>query len=125
MHFLQINEDRQTMSMSDEQMKTARMFARHIESTIPDAMGVALIFLDCGCIQGGPFNEDGEQIGALTHLGQTIHGEIRICQECMEDGGSQRRVADSGIIFFQPSSIGEEKKAKISRKIFSEKPGDL
>lgn len=113
------------MSMSDEQMKTARMFARHIESTIPDAMGVALIFLDCGCIQGGPFNEDGEQIGALTHLGQTIHGEIRICQECMEDGGSQRRVVDSGIIFFQPSSIDEEKKTKIGQKIFSEKPGEL
>jgi hypothetical protein len=43
----------------------------------------------------------------------------------MEDGGSQRRVVDSGIIFFQPSSIDEEKKTKIGQKIFSEKPGEL
>ena len=124
MYFFHVNEDSRIMTMNDEQMKTARMFAGHIESTTPDAVGVALIFLDCGCIQGGPFDENGEQIGALTHLGQTMHGEIRICQECMENGGSQQRVVDSGIIFFKPLSIDEEKKAEISRKIFSEKPRD-
>lgn len=109
-----------TMTMRDDQMKTARMFAAYVESTNPEAVGVALLFLECGCVQAGPFDMRGDQVGPVKHLGQTVHGEIRICPECVDDGGDPQRVAGSAIIFFQPSKWTDDEKQRVSTKIFSD-----
>ena len=107
------------MTIHDDQMKTAQMFAAYVESTNPEAVGVALIFLECGCVQAGPFDAHGEQVGPVKHLGQTVRGEIRICLECVDDGGDPQRVSSSAIIFFQPFKWTDEEKERISMKIFS------
>lgn len=109
-----------TMTIHDDQVKTAQMFAAYVESTNPDAVGVALLFLECGCVQAGPFDAHGDQIGPVKHLGQTVHGEIRICPECIDDGGDPQRVASSAIIFFQPFKWTDDEKQRISTKIFSD-----
>lgn len=111
-----------TMTTRDDQVRTAQKFAAYVESTNPDAVGIALLFLECGCIQAGPFDADGDQVGPVKHLGQTDHGEIRICPECVDDGGDPQRVSNSAIIFFQPSRWTDEEKESISMKIFSETP---
>lgn len=107
------------MTTEDQQMKTAQLFAQYIEQTNPEAAGIALMFFECGCIQGGPFDGNGDQVGAITHLGQTIGGEIRVCDECVDDGGAPERVTRPAIVFFEPSNLTEERKGEISRKIFS------
>ncbi|NLI82003.1 MAG: hypothetical protein GX443_09990 [Deltaproteobacteria bacterium] len=108
------------MSIPGRQMRTAKMFAHHMERMHPGAMGVALIFLDCGCIQGGPFDAEGNPMAPLTHLGQTEKGEIKVCEDCLRDGGAPERVTDSSLIFFRSGEVSEEKKAWIGKKIFSQ-----
>lgn len=108
------------MTIRDDQMKTAQMFAAYVESTNPEAAGIALMFLECGCVQAGPFDGSGEQAGPVNHLGQTVHGEIRICPECVHDGGDANRASGSALIFFQPLNWTDEEKERIGTKIFSE-----
>jgi hypothetical protein len=108
------------MTVEERQLETAQMFAKYIESTNPAAIGVAMMFFECGCSQGGPFDDDGNQIAVITHLGQTIEGEVRICEECLNDGGAVERVTKSALVFFRPHQVTEEQRARISEKIFSD-----
>jgi hypothetical protein len=110
------------MTIQDQQMKTVQMFAQYVHKTNSDASGVAYMFFECGCVQGAPFDAGGDQVGPITHLGQTIRGEIRVCGECVKDGGAPERVTKSALIFFNPSALTEEERERISDRIFVDSP---
>ncbi len=109
--------------MDEKQQDTAQRFAEHIKLTNPKAIGVAFLVLGCGCLQGGPFDENGDQVGPVEHfLTQSSGDSITICPECMKDGGAPERVTGSALLFFEPDSLTTAKKHWISSKIFSETP---
>ncbi|HQN20492.1 MAG TPA: hypothetical protein PKV86_15175, partial [Syntrophobacteraceae bacterium] len=102
---------------------TVQNFAKHIRNTNPIAIGVAYLVLDCGCMQGGPFDENGDQAGPLEHfLTQSEGDSIKICAECMKDGGPPERVIESAMLFFDPESLTDDQKETICSKIFCESP---
>ncbi len=109
--------------MDEKQQDTAQRFVEHIKLTNPKAIGVAFLVLGCGCLQGGPFDENGDQVGPVKHLLTQSSGDsITICQECMMDGGAPERVTGSALLFFEPDRLTTAKKHWISSKIFSETP---
>jgi hypothetical protein len=107
--------------MTDNQRMTLEKFAAHIKNTNPVAIGVAYMVLDCGCLQGGPFDEHGDQAGPIEHFLVQASGEtIKICQPCMDDGGKADRVAASGLLFFSPEELEDVEKQWLCNKIFCE-----
>jgi hypothetical protein len=109
--------------MNDKQQRTVQNFAKHITNTNPKAIGVAYLVLDCGCMQGGPFDENGDQAGPVEHfLTQGEGDSIEICAECMKDGGPPERVIESAMLFFDPESLTDDQKDSICNKIFCESP---
>ena len=109
--------------MNERQQDTVQKFAAHVKHTNPKAIGVAYLVLGCGCIQGGPFDENGDQAGAIEHF--LVHGNgdsIKICPECMKDGGPPERVSESALLFFEPGTLTNTQKEWICNKIFCESP---
>jgi hypothetical protein len=106
--------------MDETQQSTVQKFAAHIKHTNQKAIGVAYLVLGCGCIQGGPFDENGDQAGPIEHfLMQSNGGSIKICHECMKDGGPPERVTESALLFFEPDALTNTQKDCICNKIFS------
>jgi hypothetical protein len=112
--------------MNEKQKDTVEKFAAHIKHTNPNAIGVAYLVLGCGCIQGGPFDHNGDQSGPVEHfLTQSNGDSIKICQECMKDGGPPERVTESLMLFFEPESLTNNQREWLCNKIFCEvPPGD-
>ena len=109
--------------MDEKQQKTVQQFAEHIKHTNPQAIGVAYLVLGCGCLQGAPFDENGDQAGPIEHfLTQSNGDSIKICPECANDGGPPERVTGSALLFFDPDNLTTAKKHWICSKIFSETP---
>jgi hypothetical protein len=109
--------------MNGNQQETIEKFAAHIKETNPKAIGVAFLMLGCGCLQGGPFDENGDQVGQVEHfLMQNNGGSIRLCPECMKDNGPPERVVKSAMVFFEPDKFTDDQKTSICDKIFCEAP---
>jgi hypothetical protein len=109
--------------MDEKQQDTAQKFAEHIKHTNPKAIGVAYLVLGCGCLQGGPFDENGDQAGPIEHfLTQSDGDSIKICPECVKDGGPPERVTESVLLFFDPDSLNTAQKHFICSKIFCDAP---
>lgn len=105
--------------MNEGQKSTLENFAKHIKETNPVAIGVAYMLLDCGCIQTGPFDEHGSQAGPIEHfLTKVEDGNIKLCPQCMNDGGPHQRVSESGLLFFDPMQLSDSEKEWIGNKIF-------
>jgi hypothetical protein len=109
--------------MTEKQRITVEKFAAHVQHTNPKAIGVAFLMLGCGCLQGGPFDENGDQVGQVEHfLMQDNGGSIKLCPECIKDGGPPERVTNSALIFFEPDQFTDDQKQVICDKIFCEAP---
>jgi hypothetical protein len=109
--------------MNEKQHRTVENFAKHIKHTNPNAVGVAYLVLSCGCMQGGPFDQNGDQAGPIEHfLTQSDGDSIKICAECMKDGGPPERVVESAMLFFDPETMTDEQKERLCNKIFCESP---
>jgi hypothetical protein len=109
--------------LNEKQQRTVENFAKHIKHTNPKAIGVAYLILGCGCMQGGPFDENGDQAGPIEHfLTQGDGDSIKICPECMKDGGPPERVVESAMLFFDPETVTNEQRDWLCNRIFSESP---
>jgi hypothetical protein len=107
--------------MNEEQHRAVENFAKHIKQTNPGSIGIAYLVLSCGCLQGGPFDEDGEQSGPMAHILTKSHGDaIEICADCMADGGSPERVVESAMLFFNPAATTSDQKERLCSRIFSD-----
>lgn len=104
--------------MEDNQTDILNIWASRIRSSNPEAIGIAFMLLECGCLKGGPFNANGDQVGPVAHREQVTDGEIRLCKECAADGGAVERISKPFLLFFQPCGLSEDEKNRIGAKIF-------
>jgi hypothetical protein len=108
--------------MDEKQQATVEKYSLYVKGSNPEAIGVAFLLFDCGCLQGGPFDASGDQAGPITHLGQVAEGEIMLCSACISDGGAPERVTESFLLFFQPCSLTKKERDFIGAKIFCDSP---
>lgn len=110
------------MSLNEAQWNAINKWVGHVRSSTPDAIGMAVLPFDCGCLQAAPFDVNGDRAGPVVHLGQYIDGETRLCEKCTEDGGAPERIDTPLLLFFQPCRLGKEERDRIGAKIFCESP---
>lgn len=79
----------------------------------PDAVGVAVIRLDCGCRKMAAVDSEGEPASKI--IMYRDHAES-ICSQCQEDNGDFMRVTEQFISWISPEP-DEETRQKIAAKV--------
>ncbi len=79
----------------------------------PDAVGVAVIRLNCGCRKMAAVNIDGEPASKIIMYRDQAE---TICEQCKEDNGDYMRVTEQFIHWNTPEPDTEKKKT-ISAKV--------
>jgi len=83
----------------------------------PDAIGVAVIRLDCGCRKMAAVDKEGEPASKVIMYRDRSES---ICDKCKEDDGSFMRMADQFIYWVSPEPETEEKRM-IEEKVLGTK----
>ncbi len=79
----------------------------------PDAVGVAVIRLDCGCRKMAAVNRDGEPASkVITYRDEALS----VCDQCKADNGAYTRVTEQ-FIHWHKADLDEAAKAKIIAKV--------
>jgi hypothetical protein len=79
----------------------------------PDAIGVAVIRLDCGCRKMAAVDKEGEPASKIIMYRDMAQS---ICDKCKEDNGSLMRVTEQFISWAEPEPE-ENTKQKIAAKV--------
>lgn len=79
----------------------------------PDAIGVVVIRLDCGCRKMAAVDKDGEPASKIIMYRDLA---TSICDKCKEDNGSFMRVKESFIDWIEPAP-DEKRQAEINLKV--------
>ena len=83
----------------------------------PDAIGVAVIRLDCGCRKMAAVDKEGEPASKVIMYRD---GSESICDKCKEDDGSFMRMTEQFIHWLSPEPKTEKKKI-IEEKVLGAK----
>ena len=110
------------MPLNEMQWNVVYKWVGHVRSSSPEAIGLAVLAFDCGCLQAAPFDVNGDQAGPVVRLGQLIDGETKLCEKCLEDRGTPERIDKPFLLFFQPCRLGKDERDRIGTKIFCELP---
>jgi hypothetical protein len=73
----------------------------------PDAIGVAVIRLECGCRKMAAVDKEGEPASKVIMYRDKSES---ICDKCKEDNGSYMRMTDQFIHWIPPEPDAESKK---------------
>lgn len=84
----------------------------------PDAVGVVVVRLDCGCRKMAAVAKDGEPASKVIIYRDNA---TSICEKCKNDSGAYMRVMES-FIHYVDSSLSEEQKNAISFKVLGGPP---
>ncbi len=84
----------------------------------PDAIGVAVIRLDCGCRKMAALDKEGEPASKIIAYRDQAES---ICEKCKEDHGSFMRVKEQFIHWLEPE-LDDAIKEKISLKVLGSTP---
>lgn len=79
----------------------------------PDAIGVVVVRLDCGCRKMAAVGNDGEPASKVIIYRD---GAESICENCKNDGGAFMRVMESFIHWVDPE-LDEQQKESITAKV--------
>jgi len=79
----------------------------------PEAIGVVVIRLDCGCRKMAAVSKSGDPASKIIMYRD---GAKSICDKCKEDNGSFMRVSSSFIHWVEPAP-DEAKQREISQKV--------
>jgi hypothetical protein len=79
----------------------------------PDAIGVAVIRLDCGCLKMAAVDKDGEPASKVIMYRDRAES---ICDKCKEDNGAYTRIGVQFIHWIDPE-LEENKKHMILEKV--------
>jgi hypothetical protein len=79
----------------------------------PDAVGVAVIRLDCGCRKMAAVAKDGEPASKIIVYRD---GAESVCDKCKEDNGALQRVVNS-FIDWQSADVTDSDKKEIELKV--------
>lgn len=85
----------------------------------PDAVGVVVIRLDCGCRKMAAVSEDGEPASKIIMYRDFAES---ICETCKDDQGSYMRVVKQFILWTEPAP-DESLQQQIKTKVFGASPG--
>ena len=94
------NQDKWTTEKSEEAM------IQGIIEGSPDAVGVAVIRLNCGCRKMAAVNKDGEPASKVIMYRDQAQS---ICDKCKEDNGSYLRVTRQFIRWVSPEPEAAQK----------------
>ena len=75
----------------------------------PDAIGVAVIRLECGCRKMAAVDKEGDPASKVIMYRDRSES---ICDKCKEDNGSYMRMTDQFIHWIPPEPDAESKKMK-------------
>ena len=78
----------------------------------PDAIGVAVIRLECGCRKMAAVDKDGEPASKVIMYRDKAES---ICQKCKEDNGSFMRMTDQFIHWVSPEPEADTKRMIIEK----------
>ena len=78
----------------------------------PDAVGVAVVRLDCGCRKMAAVDEKGEPASKVIMYRDKAES---ICQKCKEDNGSFMRMTDQFINWISPEPEVDTKRMIIEK----------
>jgi len=84
----------------------------------PEAVGVAVIRLNCGCRKMAAVDRDGEPASKVIIYRDRAES---ICDKCKEDNGAYMRVTEQFIHWTQPEPE-EARKKMIEEKVLGIKP---
>ncbi|MBW2501996.1 MAG: hypothetical protein JRD64_04225 [Deltaproteobacteria bacterium] len=84
----------------------------------PDAIGVAVVRLNCGCRKMAAVDKNGDPASKVIMYRDRAES---ICERCREDNGSFMRMTEQFIHWRSPEPDDSEKK-KISVKVLGSKP---
>jgi len=79
----------------------------------PDAVGVAVIRLDCGCRKMAAVDKDGEPASKVIIYRDSA---LSVCEQCKADNGAYTRVTEQ-FIHWEKNDLDEAAKAKITAKV--------
>lgn len=78
----------------------------------PDAVGVAVIRLDCGCRKMAAVDTNGEPASKILMYRDQAES---ICDQCKKDNGAFQRVTEQFISWTKPEPAEEDKKRIIAK----------
>ena len=84
----------------------------------PEAIGVAVVRLNCGCRKMAAVNKDGEPASKVIMYRDRAES---ICDKCKEDNGDFSRVLEQFIDWAEPEPDGATK-MRIEAKVFGVYP---
>lgn len=84
----------------------------------PDAVGVAVLRLDCGCRKMAAVDKEGEPASKVIIYRDSA---LNICEKCKEDNGAFHRVRES-FIHWTDQAPAPEQQETINRKVFGTHP---
>lgn len=79
----------------------------------PDAVGVVVVRLECGCRKMAAVSKDGEPASKIIMYRDQA---TSICEKCKEDNGSFMRIKESFMHWVEPAPSAEKQK-EISLKV--------
>jgi hypothetical protein len=119
---MQCNPMRKGNSMAKKQKRTPEKAEQAIIQGIiegsPDAAGVAVVRLNCGCRKMAAVDKEGEPASKIIMYRDRAES---ICDKCKEDNGAFMRMTEQFIHWVEPEPDGETKK-KIETKVLGTKP---
>lgn len=80
----------------------------------PDAVGVAVLRLDCGCRKMAAVDQEGEPASKVIIYRDN---SLNICEKCQDDQGAFIRVVESFIHWLEPAPP-PDRQEKIRAKVF-------
>lgn len=93
--------------------KRERAMVEGIMEGSPDAIGVVIIRIDCGCRKMAAVDKKGEPASKMIIYRD---GAVSVCDKCKEDNGAYMRVTEQFINWVEEPS--DKDKAMIEEKVF-------
>ncbi len=106
------------LTAEEKLIKSEEAMIAGIMEGSPDAIGVAVIRLDCNCRKMAAVAKDGEPASKIITYRD---GAESVCDKCKEDNGSFNRVTQS-FIDWQNSELTDEQKKEIELKVLGSRP---
>jgi len=105
-------KDKKTKKTLQIEKRERAMIEGIIEGS-PDAVGVVVVRLECGCRKMAAVAKDGEPASKIIMYRDQANS---ICEKCQEDNGSFMRTKESFIHWIEPAP-SEEKQKEINLKV--------
>lgn len=112
------NRDRKAKRKEIQAEKSEQAMIEGILEGSPDAVGVVVVRLECGCRKMAGVAASGD---AASKIIMYRDQALSICDQCKEDNGSFIRVTESFIHWVDPAP-SKEKQEEISLKVLGTSP---